>query len=199
MNIPMVLSVVISSVTSGVVVTAFGHYVPFIYLSVILSSVGAGLLSTFSVDTTHPKWMGYQVIYGLGIGFGLQEPMVVAQTVLPAADIPVGTALQTFAQTFGGAIFVSVAQNVFTNQLIKNLERLPAVDPKLVLNTGATELQNSVSADLLPFVLVAYNGAVTHTWYVAVALSSLALIGAVFIEWKSVKEEKSEIAAEAGA
>jgi hypothetical protein len=63
-----------------------------------------------------------------------------------------------------------------------------------VLNTGATELQNSVPPELLRSVLVAYNGALTHSWYVAVALSSLSLIGVVFIEWKSVKGKKIEMA-----
>jgi MFS family permease len=195
MNIPLVLGVVIASIVSGGAVTAIGHYVPFIYLSVILSSVGAGLLSTFTVDTAHPKWIGYLAICGMGFGFGTQQPLIVAQTVLPATDVPIGTALLTFAQLFGGALFVSVAQNVFTNQLIKNLGDLPDVNPAVVLNTGATQLQNSVPPELLRSVLVAYNAALTHTWYVAVALSSLSLIGVVFIEWKSVKGKKIEMAA----
>jgi hypothetical protein len=132
---------------------------------------------------------------GMGFGFGMQQPLIVAQTVLPAADIPIGTALLTFAQLFGGALFVSVAQNVFNNQLIKNLNGLPDVNSAVVLNSGATELQNSVSPELLRSILVAYNGALKHTWYVAVALSSLSLIGVVFIEWKSVKGKKIEMAA----
>lgn len=195
MNLPMLLSVVIASIVSGAAVTTFGHYIPFIYLSVILSAVGAGLLSTFTVDTAHPKWIGCQALFGMGVGLGMQQPLIVAQTVLPAADVPIGTALLTFAQTFGGALFVSVAQNVFTNQLIKNLGSLPDVDTAVLLKTGATELKSSVPPELLRSVLIAYNGAVTHTWYVAVALSSLSLIGVVFVEWKSVKGEDIETAA----
>lgn len=195
MSLPMVLCVVIASIISGVAVTTLGHYIPFIYTSVILSAVGAGLLSTFTVNTAHPKWIGYQAMFGLGIGLGMQQPMIVAQTVLPAADVPIGTALLTFAQTFGGALFVSVAQNVFTNQLLKNLDGVTGINATDVMNAGATELQNSVPSNLLPSVLVAYNGAVTKTWIVAVALSALSLIGVVFIEWKSVKGKKVDMAA----
>jgi len=129
----------------------------------------------------------------------MQLPLVVAQTVLPETDIPIGTALMTFCQTFGGALFVSVAQNVFTNQLIENLGGVPDVDPKLVLSSGATELQTNVPSEVLQSVLAAYNGALTRTWLVAVALSALSLVGVVFVEWRSVKGAKTEVAGGGGA
>ena len=33
----------------------------------ILMSIGAGLITTFTPGTGHAKWIGYQVIYGLGL------------------------------------------------------------------------------------------------------------------------------------
>jgi hypothetical protein len=43
--------------------------------------------------------------------------------------------------------------------------------------------------------LVAYNDAVTQTFYVAVAMGALSLIGPIFVEWLSVKGKKVELAA----
>jgi hypothetical protein len=62
-------------------------------------TIGAGMISTFKPDTGHAHWIGYQVIYGFGIGVGMQAPMIAAQTVLELKDVPVGTSIQMFAQT----------------------------------------------------------------------------------------------------
>ena len=56
-------------------------------------------------------------------------------------------------------------------------------------------LQNTVDSDSLEGVLVAYNDALTHTYYVSAAMASLSIIGALGMEWKSVKGKKMEAAA----
>lgn len=190
MNLPMILGLVIVSVLAGVALTALGYYTPLIYASSIFMSIGAGLLTTFKVDTGAPEWIGYQALYGIGTGLGMQLPLIAVQTVLPGPDIPIGIAILMFSQTLGGTLFVQVAQNVFTNQLIKHLADVPQIDPRVVLAGGATELRNRLPAQFLQPVLVAYNRAVTETWYVSVSLAALSLLPAVFIEWKSTKGTK---------
>ena len=67
-----------------------------------------------------------------------------------------------------------------------------------MLTTGATSLKDAVTrqdASLLPGVLTAYNSALVQTFYVSVAMSSLAIFGAAGIEWKSVKGKKIETVA----
>lgn len=81
MVLPMILSLVLISIASGGAITALGYYTPFMILSSILMSIGVGLLSTWKQDTSHSKWIGYQVIYGLGVGCGMQQPCV--QTSIP--------------------------------------------------------------------------------------------------------------------
>ncbi|KAJ7158065.1 hypothetical protein C8R46DRAFT_908054, partial [Mycena filopes] len=111
-NLPMILSLVVASLIAGGVITAIGYYTPFMILASILMGVGAGLISTFDIGTGHAHWIGFQAIYGLGAGFGMQQPVMAAQTVLSLKDIPTGTSLIIFAQTLGDALFVSVSQNV---------------------------------------------------------------------------------------
>jgi hypothetical protein len=191
MNLPTILGLVIISMTSGVLVTVLGYYTPFMLVSSVLMAIGAGLLTTFETDSGSPKWIGYQFLFGAGVGFGMQQTLVVVQTALPAADVPIGTAIMMFTQTLGGALFISVGQNVFTNQLIKNLGTVvPDLDPKIVLAVGATELKNAIEAKFLPGVLSAYNLALTQTFYVSVAAGALSIIGAVFVEWKSMKGQQ---------
>ena len=191
MNLPLILGLVVMSIATGGAITAIGYYTPAMYCSTILMSIGAGLLTTFETTTGHSKWIGYQIIYGFGVGFGMQQPIIAAQTVLPLADVPMGTSIIVFTQILGGAIFISVAQNVFSNQLVANLRTaVPNLNPGIVLQTGATNLKDAIPKEFLHGTLIAYNKALTQTWYVGVALACLSCIGAAGMEWKSVKQKK---------
>jgi hypothetical protein len=196
-NLPLILSMVLLSMLTGLAVTILGYYTPFMLVSSVVLGVGSGLLTTFQVDTGISKWIGYQILFGCGGGLGMQQTMVAVQASLPAAEIPIGTAIMMFSQTLGGALFIAVAQNVFENQLISNIAaaHIPGVEPQEVVNTGATEIQSVIAPHLLPAVLNAYNAAVTHTFYVSVALACLSILGAVFVPWNSVKGKKLVMAA----
>ncbi|KAJ5367953.1 Efflux pump roqT [Penicillium cataractarum] len=196
MNLPMIITVVLVSILAGGLVTACGYYTPFMIASSIIMTIGAGLLSTLEVDSGHPKWIGYQALFGIGLGLGMQQPMIVAQTALSAGDVPSGTAIVMFAQTLGGSIFISVAQNIFQNQLVTNIRAdAPTANAAELVAAGATMLRTVVSGPVLERVLVAYNDAITQTFYVAVAMGALSLIGPIFVEWLSVKGKKVEMAA----
>jgi hypothetical protein len=166
------------------------------YISPIVMTIGASLLTTFTPETGHPAWIGYQFLLGTGIGIGLQQPLIVVQTILPLQDIPTGTALIIFGQTLGGALFISVGENVFHNQLLKNLaSEAPGIDAHAVVNAGATMIREAVSAEILPAVLSAYNDALTQTFYVGVAMAAITMLGAIPIQWVSVKGRRLDMAA----
>ncbi len=101
-----------------------------------------------------------------------------------------------FSLNLGGALLIAVAQNVFTTRLSTNLAtNVPILDPSIVLKTGATSLRNAVDPGSLEGVLVAYNDALTNAYYVSVAMAALSIVGALGMEWKSVKGKKTEAAA----
>ena len=90
---------------------------------------------------TDPR-LGYQIIFGARAGIGLELPNIAVQTVLSEENVSIGTSLVVFARSLGGAIFVTVGQNIFSNRIISGmLSRVPALDPSVILGTGATKLQ----------------------------------------------------------
>jgi hypothetical protein len=195
MNLPLLLPMIICSVLAGVCVSVIGYYTPFMIAAPILLSTGGGLLSTLKVDSGHPLWIGYQAIYGIGVGIGIQQGMIVVQTALSIADVPIATALVMFAQTLGGPLFVSIGQNVFQSQLHKNiLARASEIDVAKVISAGATMLRQAVPKDILPAILEAYNEAITQTFYVSLAIGTIAIFFALPIQWLSVKGRKLEMA-----
>ncbi|OQE35444.1 hypothetical protein PENCOP_c013G00888 [Penicillium coprophilum] len=191
MNLPSIISVVVVSVLSGTLVTVFGYYNPIMILASVSLSVAAGLLTTLKVDSGAGEWIGYQILMGIGVGLGMQQPFILVQNVLADEDVPTGTAVATFAQTLGGAIFISVGQNVFQNQLKKAIHTEdPLVDIAKVLAAGTTTLRQKLPVEQLPAVLRSYNTAITQAFYVSVALAVLSIFGTIALEWKSVKKPR---------
>ncbi|KAJ4400533.1 MFS sugar transporter [Neurospora sp. IMI 360204] len=195
MNLPMLLATVILSVVAGALVSALGYYAPFMILCSVISSIGYGLLTTFEPDTKSGKWIGYQILVGAGLGMGLQQSLMAVQTVLEMKDVSIGTALMVFMQTLGGALFVSIAQNVFTNKLVQYVGELaPGFgDPENILLLGATSVQKTVDKSILPGVTQAYNNALTDVFVVFVAMAVASIFGALLVEWKSVKGKNVEV------
>lgn len=139
-------------------------------------------------------WIGYQALFGLGVGMGMQQPLIAAQTVCDLDDVPTATAVTNFCLTLGGALFISVGQNIFTNRLVTNLAaNVPNLNPSIVLQVGATSLRQAVDPGNLAGVLSAYNGAITQAFYVSLAMACFSIIGSLGMEWKSVKGKKLEM------
>lgn len=198
--LPLMLSMVAGSMGGGIITPKIGYYTPFSIVGSCIMSVGAGLLTTFQVDTGEGKWIGYQILYGIGLGLCFQTPNLAAQTVLPKKDVPIGLALMLFGQLLGAAVFVSVGENVLGNQLVQRLSGVPGFDPSLITSGGATSLLSALPASEHDTVLTAYNEALRKVFQVGLIISSLAVLGAVALEWKSIlkNKPKANVGAETG-
>ncbi|KAF8246625.1 putative MFS multidrug transporter [Wilcoxina mikolae CBS 423.85] len=189
MNLPMILAQVIVSVIAGLLVTKIGYVNPWIVGGAAITAVGSGLMTTFIVNESAGKWIGYQIITGSGRGMLMQMPLIAVQTVLPPTQIAIGTALVVFCQYFGGAVFIALGQTAFINRLVSSLQAYaPEVDAQMIIDAGATAtIRSLVPKSSVDGVLTAYNSALTATFYVAVGASCIAFIAGLGMEWKSVK------------
>ncbi|KAI1402964.1 major facilitator superfamily domain-containing protein [Hypoxylon fuscum] len=192
MLLPMILSTVFGSLSSGVIVSKVGYYTPFFLLSSAIMSIGAGLLATLTPSTSQDKWVGYQILFGIGLGFGAQQPLNVVSTVLEKSDIATGSAVVMFTRFLGSAIFLPVAQTIFLNSLVSRLINLPGVSPGAVSGGGATELRNLVSGDDLTVLLADYNEAIIDVFYMVIATCAITMFGSIFVEWRSLKARSEE-------
>lgn len=193
-NLPFILGISLAAVMGGVFVTITGYYVPFLWGGLTLGIVGCGLMSLFKVDSGTGIWLGFQLMTGLGLGFAIQIPIVAAQAVLPIEDVPIGTSIMVFFQTLGGALFISVGQSVFTNKFSEGLQKIEGLDAAATLATGATALKSTVSPELLPKVLEAYNDALVQCFYPSLAMLIFALLCSLRMEVISLKGKKIEAA-----
>ncbi|KAK3685117.1 putative MFS aflatoxin efflux pump [Podospora appendiculata] len=196
--LPMVLPLVFSSIFTGVSIGRIGYYTPFMIVGNCIMIVGAGLLTTFQVDTDQPKWVGYQVLYGWGLGMTFQAPNLAAQTVLSTKDVPIGSALIFFSQLLGGAIFISVGQNILNSNLLSRLSGLPGFNPEVLSNNGATSLVTQLPESIRATVLYEYNEALRRVYQLGLIMACLAFFGSLAMEWRSVKKPAPKGDAEEG-
>ncbi|KAK0672086.1 major facilitator superfamily domain-containing protein [Cercophora samala] len=204
--LPLLISVVLTSILTGGLVTVVGYYNPFILPCMVLFAAGAGLITTFSLSTPFSAWFGYQVLAGLGIGVGFQTGVLVVQNVMPLEWIPVATACIQFFQSIGGAIFIAVAQAVFQNGLIDTLAKdAPDLPAELFLNIGASQVSQVVSAPPpaglgrpgdVNIVLNAYLQGLRNTYYIAVGCACGAFVAACGLSWKKIQRHNRAKAAD---
>lgn len=190
--LPSVVGLFISVVLGGGGTSIFGYYAPFMIATSVLTPIAAGLLTTLSVSTTLFPLIAYQFLLGFGAGIGFQGPQTAASTIFSAADAPLGIAAIIFAQNFGPALSVPIAQSIFEGRLRRYLEMyVPGMDGSALANMGLLDLKQVVGSEELEGALLGYDKAVTKTFFLPVALTCASFVGALGMEWRSVKVKKS--------
>jgi MFS family permease len=185
-----ILPLVVSAMVSGGCAKKFGYYAPQMMIAPMLASIGVGLMTTWTVNTSKSKWTGYQVLYGLGLGFGIQGSSMSVQASLVKADISIGMASVFFSQQMGGAIWISVANNILVDTVIKSLSHIQGINAKALANMGATQVRGAVDPNQLPLVLNAYNSGLRNVWITALALICVTIIPFTLIEWRNIKKSQ---------
>jgi len=157
-------------------------------------AIGAGMLYTLKVSSPAGQWIGYQILAGIGAGAGVQIPFVAVQVVASQKDMPTANACVMFFNSLGGALSISIAQNIFVNTLGKEIPRYASgLDARIIANAGATNLRQVVSKEQLPGVLEGYNKSIVTAFTLAIATSAIAFFVSLGMEQKSVKGKKIEM------
>lgn len=119
--------------------------------------------------------------------------MVAIQNAVTPAQISPAMAILTFSQTFGGSIFLAVAEVLLTAGLRNKIpEYAPNVNPETVIAAGATGFRDVVPAKDLLSVLVAYSKAIDEVFYLCAALCVVQFCFVWGMGWKNVKKGKPE-------
>ncbi|KAH8434005.1 putative MFS multidrug transporter [Aspergillus melleus] len=189
MILPTELGMVVFSLIGGTLVTLIGYYTPFIILSPILFSIGAGLLSTLKPTSGTASWLGYQVIMAAGAGLGTQNAFMVAQVAVKPQDSVMAITMVSFVQLLAGAVTLAVSETVFHTHLSSELSMLGGRLSSEIVMQGASVPWEKVPNEMVDVVLWGYNQAIMKTFYIAVALGAIGFLGAVVLDWKSVKKE----------
>ncbi|KAI0378162.1 putative MFS multidrug transporter [Hypomontagnella monticulosa] len=192
--LPNILSSVLLVIVAGVLVTKLGYYTPWAILAGGGTAIAAGLISTWSPDTTTGQWIGYQILYGVR-GTGVQSGVIAIQNALPPAQGALGIAFLIFCQNFSAAVFSVVGNTIFTQTLMKQISMLaPSVDPTSALAAGGSA--DAVRALVPPGspeldgVILAFSNSFDTVCYFLIACAVVSFLAAWGMDWVDLRKKK---------
>jgi MFS transporter, DHA2 family, glioxin efflux transporter len=173
--IPLLLGVSIFTMIANGFITFWRHYTPFLLVGACAGTIGVAMIHTLDAEAPISRWTGFELLTAIGVGLALQVPMIANTALVGVEDIAGVTALTLFCENIGTSIFIAATEATFTNGLVSALgQNLPKLDPKIVVNAGATEIRKVFDKDQLPGVLSSYLQGCKDSQLVPLACGAVA-------------------------
>jgi hypothetical protein len=190
--IPILVGMMLGLFLQGIGTTTIGYFAPFMLLASVCMPIAAGLMTTYDLTTDLAKLILSSGFAGFAGGIGFQGSQMAVQTTLVDADVNLGIGIILFGQNLGPAVAISIAQVIFTNKLVANLHGIdPSLTAMSIGNSGLSDIKNHVPVALWDQVRSSIDHSLSQTWYLAVALGCMTMVGSLMVEWRSVKQKRS--------
>ena len=124
--LPLMAGLLLTSTTSGILISRWGRYKVFPVLGTLFMTAGMYLLSNLGVNTGVWASSLYMFVLGVGIGGVLQVLVIAVQNVVPYSDLGAATSGVTFFRSIGGSFGTAVFGAIFSAQLTGNLHHFLA-------------------------------------------------------------------------
>ncbi len=191
--LPLLAGLLTMSISSGLYISRTGKYRWFPLAGTIVVTVGLVLLTRLGAHTSLVLVCLYILIFGLGLGLFMQVLTLVVQNAVPMQQMGVATSSVTFFRSMGGAIGASALGAVLTAGIAAELPRF--LPPTVLAGAGSSGskvaqfIQSPAVLDRLKQtnpalhegIIQAYSHAIDRIFLVAVPVSLLSIIAALFI------------------
>lgn len=185
--IPMMAALLVTSVTTGRIVSKTGRYKWFPVAGTSIVIVALILLSTMT--PTMPIWLlcSYLAVMGVGLGMSMQILVLIVQNTFPISKVGTATASNNYFRQIGASLGAAVVGTLFTSKLTQLLgERLPASGSGTAggSNSFTPELVNHLPDSIHGIVVSSYNDALTPVFLYMVPLVAVAVVLLSFVKEK---------------
>jgi EmrB/QacA subfamily drug resistance transporter len=214
-TLPLLLGVIISSISAGQMVARRGRYKSLILGAIVLVTVGSLLLTNIKADTDPWVLRGWMFLAGLGVGPTLSVFTIVVQNAVPFKFLGAATSNLTFFRQVGGSVGLAIVGSYFGGQLTTTIPTELAAaapagtfDPFFAAAGGNLDQLTNVGGQfdpaLLALIPAEYVGAffnaikagiadaIGSIFWLAVMASLVALVAATLIEEIPLRSKPSE-------
>jgi hypothetical protein len=188
--IPLILGVSVFTMVANGIITFWRRFNSLLVVGAIAGTVG--VVMVHRLETTHfgSAWIGFEVLTAAGVGLALQVPMISNQAAVASQDMAAVTSLSLFCENVGTALFVASTEAAFTNGLVSALtQNLPALDPKAVIDVGATEIRRAFRPDQVQAILASYLRGCKVSHFVPIACGSSAVLVSMIVAVPAAAKE----------
>jgi EmrB/QacA subfamily drug resistance transporter len=177
--LPLMFGMLIVLLATGQITTKTGHYRSFPILGGAVMTIGMLVLLTLGADTSTIAASALTAIVGFGMGFLLQNTLLITQNSVALRDLGAASGSVTLFRTIGGSLGVAVLGSIYTSRLQDTLSaRLGASGHALL--AGGAQLPPSVLQRLPASVRDAFQAAVVSGLH-GVLLGGAAVALATFL------------------
>lgn len=172
--IPMMGSMLITSIVTGQIVSRTGRYKIFPLIGMVIIGVALVMLGQLSVDLHVWRVCLALGVLGLGLGMTMQILVLIVQNVFPSTMVGTATAGNNFFRQVGATLGSAVVGSLFASRLTDLLgERMPAAAMAGAGGADASsgftpELVHTLPEQIQTIVVGAYNDALVpiYLWLV---------------------------------
>jgi DNA-binding MarR family transcriptional regulator len=176
--LPLILGVLLTSITSGQLISRWGRYKAFPIAGTALMTLGMFLLSRMNEHTTVLIASLYMLVLGLGLGLVTQVLVIAVQNAVDYRNLGVATSGVTFFRSIGGSFGTAVFGAIFSNQLASHLSSLASSLPSgfNLSNAESVATIQHLPAAVRAEVVHAYAQSLSTVFLVAVPIAAVAFI-----------------------
>jgi EmrB/QacA subfamily drug resistance transporter len=188
--LPLVFGMLGMLITTGRLITRFGHYRIFPIIGTAVTGIGLFLFSHLTIHTSQITLSLWMIVLGAGIGSFMQVMILAVQNSVPREELGVSTATATFFRSMGSSLGGAIFGAVLINRLMFHLKQLlpPSSAGHVVIN--ATQIENGVQpssfAKLPPSVshdvLQAFSLSFHDLFLLAIPFVAVAFIVALLLK-----------------
>ncbi|GAA4768889.1 MDR family MFS transporter [Citricoccus nitrophenolicus] len=194
--IPMMGAMLITSTTSGALVSKFGRYKWYPVAGALIIAGAMALLSL--MDPHQPLWVActYLGLLGVGLGLSMQNLVLIVQNTFPVTMVGTATASNNYFRQIGATLGSSLVGSLFASRLVNLMtERLPASGAGQMGSTDSLTpaLVNGLPEPLHDLVITAYSDALTpiFLWIAPLGLIAAVLLMFVYEKPLATRIERS--------
>jgi EmrB/QacA subfamily drug resistance transporter len=121
MSIAMVGGLLVSSITTGRIISRTGVWKRYLVGGMVLVTLGFGLLGT--IDATTPLWVvgSFMALVGLGLGATMQNLVLAVQNNTRLEDMGAASSVVAFFRSMGGSVGVAVLGTLLSHDVRRNV------------------------------------------------------------------------------
>jgi EmrB/QacA subfamily drug resistance transporter len=188
--LPLLTGLLVMSIGSGLYISRTGRYRWFPLAGTIMVTIGLFLLSHLGAHTSLVVVSLDVLVFGAGLGLFIQVLTLVVQNAVPMRQLGVATASVTFFRSMGGAIGASALGAVLTAGIASEFPHfLPPAAlagggdkvARLVQSPAVLDALGRTQPALHEGIIQAYSHAIDRLFLVAIPVSVLSIIAALFI------------------
>lgn len=187
--IPMMASLLVSSVVSGQIVSRTGRYKWFPVAGTAIVVVVLMLLSTLKADL--PIWVmcSYLAVMGLGLGMCMQILVLIVQNSFKLSEVGTVTASNNYFRQIGASLGAAVVGSLFVNRLTDLVaDRMPHATSVVgaSMNSFTPEMVKNLPPQIRDIIIGSYNDALAPIFLYIAPLLFIAVILLCFIKEKKL-------------